>query len=118
LVLNKDRVRTEVLDTQLALANFTTKDFVSPSLLSAVACAIKGKVVCTREQFMGQCSSSTYQRKTGEVYASKDIERYSGYTDGESWSEGSNWRSLIYVVSQRNLSFKHHPNMKALRMLP
>jgi hypothetical protein len=26
-----------------------------------------------------------YQRKTGEeVYASKDIERYSGYTDGES----------------------------------
>jgi hypothetical protein len=51
---------------------------------------------------MGQCSSSTYQRKTGEeVYASKDIERYSGYTDGESWSEGSNWRSLIYVVSQR-----------------
>jgi hypothetical protein len=48
---------------------------------------------------MGQCSSSTYQRKTGEeVYASKDIERYSGYTDGESWSEGSNWRSLIYGV--------------------
>ena len=29
--------------------------------------------------------------KTGEeVYANKDIEYYHGYTDGESWSEGSN----------------------------
>jgi hypothetical protein len=35
--LNKDRVRTEVLDTQLALANFTTKDFVSPSFTLTVA---------------------------------------------------------------------------------
>ena len=25
-----------------------------------------------------------------EVYASKDIEYYHGYTDGENWTEGSN----------------------------
>jgi hypothetical protein len=40
-ILNKDRVRTEVLDTQLALANFTTKDFVSPSFTLTGSCAMK-----------------------------------------------------------------------------
>lgn len=90
--LNKDRVRTEVLNTQLVLANFTNKDFVSPSFtLAGSAAPLKVQLYAPVSNSWVNVQVALINEKTGEeVYASKDIEQYSGYTDGESWSEGSN----------------------------
>jgi hypothetical protein len=93
---NKDRVAANVLDTQLPLASATTKDFVSPSFtLQGSAAPLSVELYAPVSNSWVNVQVALVNEKTGdEVYASKDIEYYSGYTEGESWSEGSNSESF------------------------
>lgn len=90
--LNKDRIRTEVLNTQLSFENYGTKDFVSPSfVLKGSAAPLLISLYSPVDNSWASVQVALVNENNGEeVYASKDIEYYHGYTDGESWTEGSN----------------------------
>lgn len=90
--LNKDQIKTEVLNTQLSFDNYGTKDFVSPSfILKGSAAPLSISLYSPVDNSWASIQVALVNENSGEeVYASKDIEYYHGYTDGESWTEGSN----------------------------
>lgn len=89
--LNKDRTAQEIINTSLPFENYTTKDYVSPSFeLEGSSAPLQISVSSNVDNSWANVQVVLVNEKTNEeVYASKDIEYYHGYTDGENWTEGS-----------------------------
>ena len=94
--LNKNRIKTDVLETQIPFDHYGTKDFVSPSfVLRGSAAPLSISLYSPVDNSWASVQVALVNENNGEeVYANKDIEYYHGYTDGESWSEGSNSRDF------------------------
>lgn len=90
--LNKDRIKTDVLDIKIPVDHFGSKDFISPSFeLKGSAAPLSIAIYSPVDNSWASVQVALINENNGEeVYASKDIEYYHGYTDGESWTEGSN----------------------------
>ncbi|MBC5838341.1 DUF4178 domain-containing protein [Flavobacterium muglaense] len=94
--LNKDRVANEVLNTGLDYQTYANKEFISPSfVLRGSAAPLTISLYSGVDNSWASVQVALVNEKTSEeVYASKDIEYYHGYSEGESWSEGSNSESF------------------------
>ncbi|WP_348800179.1 DUF4178 domain-containing protein [Flavobacterium adhaerens] len=88
--LNKDRVQQNVLNTEIAFDQFTTKDYVTPSFnLKGSSAPLSIRVNTNVDNSWANVQVALINETTGEeIYANKDIEYYHGYTDGENWTEG------------------------------
>ena len=89
--LNKDRVEMNVLNTELSFADFTNRDFITPSFnLKGSAAPLSIRVHTNVDNSWANVQVALINETTAEeIYANKDIEYYHGYTDGESWAEGN-----------------------------
>lgn len=89
--LNKDRVEQDVLSTTLTFDDFINKDYVTPSFeLKGSSAPLSINVSSEVDNSWANIQIALINETTGEeTYASKDIEYYHGYTDGENWTEGS-----------------------------
>lgn len=89
--LNKDRADQEILNTSIPFGSYSSKDFVSPSFeLKGSSAPLQISVSSNVDNSWANVQVALVNEKTNEeVYASKDIEYYHGYTDGENWTEGS-----------------------------
>ncbi len=77
-----------VLDTEISLYS---QGFVSPAFdLKGGAAPLSIRLYSNVDNSWASADVALVNEGTGEEsYASKDIEYYHGYTDGENWSEGS-----------------------------
>lgn len=91
LFVNQNRTETHVLSKEFSFAEFDSKDFVSESFtLEGGSAPITISVHSDVDNSWANAQIALVNETTNdEIYASKDIEYYKGYTDGESWSEGS-----------------------------
>lgn len=89
--LNKDRTAQEIINTSIPFENYISKDYVSPSFeLKGSSAPLQVSVSSNVDNSWANVQVALINEKNNEeVYASKDIEYYHGYTDGESWTEGS-----------------------------
>lgn len=89
--LNKDRVKQDVLNATIAFDDFAGKDYVTPSFeLNGSSAPFSIYISSDVNNSWANVQVALVNEKTGEeTYASKDIEYYHGYTDGESWTEGA-----------------------------
>ena len=96
LFVNQNRTETHVLSKEFSFAEFDSKDFVSESFtLEGGSAPITISVHSDVDNSWANAQIALVNETTNdEIYASKDIEYYSGYTEGESWSEGSNSESF------------------------
>ncbi|SDI52450.1 protein of unknown function [Chryseobacterium jejuense] len=85
------RSNQTVFEQNINFADVTDKEVVSKSFtLSGGSAPLKVHAFSDVDNSWASVGLSLVNEKTNEViYASKDIEKYSGYEDGESWSEGS-----------------------------
>ncbi|TRW26390.1 DUF4178 domain-containing protein [Flavobacterium zepuense] len=91
LFIYSGRYQKEVLNSSLSFSTFNNKDFVSPSF------TLEGGTAPITVELQSNVDNSWAAVQVGlinevtneEVYATKDIEYYHGYTDGENWTEGS-----------------------------
>lgn len=89
--LNKDRVEKEVLDVTIPFDAFSAKDYISkPFELVGSSAPLTISVASNVDNSWANLQVALVNETTGEeTYASKDVEYYHGYTDGENWTEGS-----------------------------
>ncbi|HCN49259.1 MAG TPA: DUF4178 domain-containing protein [Chryseobacterium sp.] len=80
-----------VFEQNINFSDVNDKELVSQSFtLSGGSAPLKIHAFCDVDNSWANVGIGLVNEKTNEVvYASKDIEQYSGYEDGESWSEGS-----------------------------
>ena len=112
--LNKDRTTQEVLNTSIPFENYISKDYVSPSFeLKGSSAPLQISVSSNVDNSWANVQVALINEKTNEeVYASKDIEYYHGYTDGENWTEGSTSEDFnICGVSEG----KYHLNITPIK---
>ncbi|WP_336962616.1 DUF4178 domain-containing protein [Chryseobacterium contaminans] len=85
------RTNKTVFEQSINFADVTDKEVVSKSfVLSGGSAPLKVHAFSDVDNSWANVGLSLVNENTNEViYASKDIEKYSGYEDGESWSEGS-----------------------------
>lgn len=97
----------QVLNTSLNVAEFKDKEYVSPSFTyNGPAAPLRVDVSTSVENSWAYTSVSVVNENTNEeIVAEQDIEYYSGYEDGESWSEGSN-SEKFYICGLK--SGKYH----------
>ena len=90
-LIYSDQSERTVFNKQLTFDQFNNKDIVSPSfVLEGGSAPLSIKVYSEVDNSWANIQVALINEKNGdEVYANKDVERYSGYTDGESWTEGS-----------------------------
>jgi hypothetical protein len=76
---------------QYAGPYFTSKEYVSPSFeLKGSSAPLQISVSSNVNNSWANVQIALVNENTNEeIYASKDIEYYHGYTDGENWTEGS-----------------------------
>lgn len=88
----KDRAQKNVLYKEFALNEYLGKDFVSPTFsLTGGSAPLTISLSSAVDNSWTNVQIALVNEITNEVFfASKDIEYYHGYTDGESWTEGSN----------------------------
>jgi Domain of unknown function (DUF4178) len=88
----KDRSEKNVLYKEFSFSEYSNKDFVSPSFtLEGGSAPLTISVNSQVDNSWASVQIALINETTNdEFYASKDIEYYHGYTDGESWSEGDN----------------------------
>jgi hypothetical protein len=88
--LNKSQMKQEVLDTSLAFDQFSGREYVSPSFeLKGSSAPMKISLKTDVNNSWANVQIGLVNEQTGEeTFASKDIEYYHGYTDGENWTEG------------------------------
>ncbi|WP_419489357.1 DUF4178 domain-containing protein [Chryseobacterium bernardetii] len=86
------RSNQTVFKQSINFADVTDKEVMSKSFtLSGGSAPLKVHAFSDVDNSWASIGLSLVNEKTNEViYASKDIEKYSGFEDGESWSEGSN----------------------------
>lgn len=91
IFVNQNRTPTEVLSREFEFSEYDKKDFVSESFtLKGGSAPMTISVRSNVENSWANAQIALINENTNEeIYANKDIEYYSGYTDGESWSEGS-----------------------------
>lgn len=89
--LNNERTQKEVLNVELPISNTSTKEFISPSFeLVGSSAPLEISVYSPVDNSWANVQVALINETTNEeIYASKDIEYYHGYTEGESWAEGS-----------------------------
>lgn len=85
------RSNQTVFEQNINFSDVNDKEMVSKSFtLSGGSAPLKVHAFSDVDNSWASIGLSLVNEKTNEViYASKDIEKYSGYEDGESWSEGS-----------------------------
>ncbi|REC59657.1 DUF4178 domain-containing protein [Chryseobacterium pennae] len=85
------RSNQTVFEQGVNFADVTDKEMVSKSFtLSGGSAPLKVHVFSDVDNSWANVGLGLVNEKTNEViYASKDIEKYSGFEGGESWSEGS-----------------------------
>ena len=88
---NQDRLEQEVLNASIPFESFTSKEYVSPSFeLKGSSAPLQISVSSNVNNSWANVQIALVNENTNEeIYASKDIEYYHGYTDGENWTEGS-----------------------------
>lgn len=81
----------EVLNDVIRFDSINNKELVSKSFtLEGGSAPMNVKLFSNVDNSWANVELNLVNENTNEItYASKDIERYSGYEDGESWSEGS-----------------------------
>jgi len=91
LFVNQNRKETFVFSKEFSFEEFDSKDFVSDSFtLEGGSAPMTISVHSDVDNSWANAQIALVNETTNdEIYANKDIEFYSGYTDGESWSEGS-----------------------------
>lgn len=87
----KDQSEQVILNKAIAFSDFNDKEFTSESfVLKGGSAPMTIKVATDVDNSWANVNVALVNEKTNdETYASKDIEYYHGYEDGESWSEGS-----------------------------
>lgn len=90
LAIYSGRQEQKVLDQTLNFSEYSGKDFVSqPFTLEGGSAPLAVTVHSDVDNSWASMQIGLVNESTGdEVYASKDVEYYHGYTDGENWSEG------------------------------
>lgn len=90
LVVNNNRVETEVLSKNFSFTEYNNKDFVSESFtLKGASAPLTISINSEVDNSWANAQIALVNEVTNEEeYANKDIEYYHGYTDGENWSEG------------------------------
>lgn len=90
LIVNKNRVETEVLSRNFSFTEYNNKDFVSESFtLHGASAPLTISINSEVDNSWANAQVALVNEITNEEeYANQDIEYYHGYTDGESWSEG------------------------------
>ncbi|RXM51894.1 DUF4178 domain-containing protein [Chryseobacterium sp. CH25] len=85
------RSNQTIFEQRINFTDVTDKEVVSKSFtLSGGSAPLQVYASSNVDNSWANVGLSLVNEKTNEViYASKDIEQYSGYEDGESWSEGS-----------------------------
>lgn len=87
----KDKLEKQVFYKDLTFDAFNNKEIVSPSfVLEGGSAPMTIAVNSGVDNSWANVQVALLNEKTNDaVYASKDIEYYHGYTDGESWTEGN-----------------------------
>ncbi|WP_246008756.1 DUF4178 domain-containing protein [Chryseobacterium lactis] len=85
------RTNQTVFEQTIKFTDVTDKELISNSFsLSGGSAPLKVNAFADVDNSWANVGISLVNEKTNEViYASKDIEQYSGFEGGESWSEGS-----------------------------
>lgn len=89
--LNNERTEQEVLNTTIPFENYKSKDYISPTFeLKGSSAPLQISVYSEVNNSWANVQVALINEKTNEeIYATKDIEYYHGYTEGENWTEGS-----------------------------
>lgn len=90
-ILNLGRTQQNVVTTSINFDEYKNKEFISPSfeLKGSPAPLVVSASSDVNNSWANAQVSLVNEATNEEEYAQKDIEYYSGYTDGESWTEGS-----------------------------
>jgi len=88
---NIDRAEQNVLNTEMAFDQYTSKDYVTPTFdLKGSSAPLSIRVHANVDNSWANVQIALINENTGEeTYANKDIEYYHGYTEGENWTEGN-----------------------------
>lgn len=91
LCINQERSQEDVLFTSINFNEFKDKDYVSPSFtLEGSSAPLKIDLASGVSNSWAWVGLSVINENTNEeIFAEQDIEYYSGYEGGESWSEGT-----------------------------
>lgn len=91
MFINEDRTSPVVLQTDLNFAEYASKEYVSPSFeLKGGSAPLNIKLSSNVNNSWAYAGVSLVNERTNEErFAEKEIEFYTGYTEGEHWSEGS-----------------------------
>jgi len=87
----KDQVEQNVFNSRIKFSEFDNKEMTSPSfVLNGASAPMTIKVSTGVNNSWANLNVALINEDTNdEIYANKDIEYYYGYSDGESWTEGS-----------------------------
>ncbi|KAF2332287.1 DUF4178 domain-containing protein [Flavobacterium ginsenosidimutans] len=87
----KDQVQQNVFNSRIKFSEFDNKEMTSPSFtLNGASAPMTIKVSTGVNNSWANLNVALINEDTSdEIYANKDIEYYYGYSDGESWTEGS-----------------------------
>lgn len=87
----KDQVEQNILERTINFNDFNNKDFASPSfVLNGASAPMTIRVSTGVNNSWANVNVALINEGTSEeIDANKDIEYYYGYSDGESWTEGS-----------------------------
>lgn len=87
----KDQVEQNVFNSTIKFSEFDNKEVTSPSfVLNGASAPLTIKVSTGVNNSWANLNVALVNEDTNdEIYANKDIEYYYGYSDGESWTEGS-----------------------------
>jgi hypothetical protein len=90
-IIYSGQTEQQVLSKQLPFSEFDAKEFISPSFeLKGGSAPLTVQVHSEVDNSWANVQVALVNEQTSEeVYASKDVEYYHGYTDGEHWTEGS-----------------------------
>lgn len=88
---NVGRAEQNLVNSEIAFDKYTTKDYVTPSFeLKGSSAPLSIRVHSNVDNSWANVQIALINENTGEeTYTNKDIEYYHGYTEGESWTEGS-----------------------------
>ncbi|WP_291151188.1 DUF4178 domain-containing protein [Flavobacterium sp. UBA7680] len=88
----KDQFEQTVFSKTLRFSEFDNREITSDAfVINGGSAAMTIKVSTEVNNSWANINVALVNEQTNEeIYASKDIEYYYGYTDGESWTEGSN----------------------------
>ncbi|TXI67052.1 MAG: DUF4178 domain-containing protein [Flavobacterium sp.] len=129
IFFNMGRTEKNVLYASLNFDEYKNKEFISPSfeLKGSPAPLVVSASSNVNNSWANAQVSLVNETTNEEEYAQKDIEYYSGFTDGESWTEGSTSTTfnfcgvaqgkyhLVIIPSKQDTDFSNQTmNIKAV----